>query len=292
MTMNNILIVEDDSLISGDIEATLKRLGHGVSAVVASGEEALRSAAVHRPDLALMDIKLKGKMDGIKTAELLRVRFKTPIIYLTSHTDDATLKRTKYTEPYGYIVKPFTEDTLRTTIEMAAHKSLVDEDLRASEARFRQMSDSLPLMAWMAQADRAGAYFNPAWLKFTGRSFGEEQGQGWMRSVHRGDLERLSQIYKTAFEARQPYRMEYRLRRHDGVYRWVEEQGVPLFTPENVFEGYIGACTDIHDLKSAQQNLEALLAERTQELARAQEGNLAPAVTEQPIAPPSAAKKV
>lgn len=253
--MKNILIVEDDSLISGDIEATLKRLGHGVSAVVSSGEEALQSAALNRPDLALMDIKLRGKMDGVETAQRLRAQFQTPVIYLTSHSDDATLRRTKYTEPYGYIVKPFTEDALRTTIEIASHKSQMDGVLQASEARFRKMSDSIPMMAWMAQADKFCTYFNPAWLKFTGRSFEEEQGKGWMRSVHRGDLEIAGQIYRTAFEARLPYRAEYRLRRHDGAYRWVEEQGAPLLTPEKVFEGYIGACMEIHDLKLAQQKL-------------------------------------
>jgi two-component system, response regulator PdtaR len=162
MNMNNILIVEDDSIIAGDIEATLKRLGHGVSGVVGSGEDALRTAAVLRPDLVLMDIKLKGKMDGVETASVLRHRFKTPIVYLTAHADEKTLKRSKYTEPYGYIVKPFREDAVRTTIELASYKSVMDDALRRGiedrkPARLRELRRALQRMLHIAQELKSGS---------------------------------------------------------------------------------------------------------------------------------------
>lgn len=261
--MKNILIVEDDSLIAGDIESTLKRLGHSVSGVAASGQEALQNAIAYPPALALLDIQLKGKMDGVETAHRLRDAFHTPIIYLTAHADANTLKRTKYTEPYGYIIKPFRENDLRAAIEMAAYKSQMDGALRENEARFRTLSESTPMIAWVAKADGDCAYLNPAWMEFTGKSFEESRGKGWTKSFHPEDLERSLRIYKAAYESRQPFRTEYRLRRHDGAYRWMEGYAVPLYTPESVFEGYIGACADIHDHKAARQAMEKIIAERT-----------------------------
>jgi PAS domain S-box-containing protein len=133
MTGANILIVEDECLVSLDIKRTLERLGYEVLAVVTSGEAAIEQTAETQPDLVLMDIKLKGAMDGVEAAERIRARFDTPVVYLTAHADDATLGRTKVTEPFGYILKPFEDIELRTTIEMALHKHEMERKLRQSE---------------------------------------------------------------------------------------------------------------------------------------------------------------
>ncbi len=124
--------------------------------------------------------------------------------------------------------------------------------LRESEARFRSLADSSPVLIWMADTTTACVYFNKPWLDFTGRSLEAELGNGWATGVHPDDLDRCLEVYRSAFRARQPFRMEYRLKRADGVYRWLLDNGVPRWTPEGVFTGYIGSCVDIHELKMAQ----------------------------------------
>jgi PAS domain S-box-containing protein len=126
MSAAQILVVEDESIVAKGIEAELKSLGYGVSGIASSGEEALRKAAQTCPDLVLMDIVLKGKLDGVRTTEELREWFDIPVIYLTAYADDQTLKRAKVTEPYGYLIKPYEEKELRTTIEIALYKHRIE----------------------------------------------------------------------------------------------------------------------------------------------------------------------
>jgi PAS domain S-box-containing protein len=120
-----------------------------------------------------------------------------------------------------------------------------EADLRASEARFRMMAEAAPVLLWMAGEDMGCTYFNQGWLAFTGRTMEQELGYGWADNVHPEDAERYLALYTTAFTARQPFEMEYRLRRADGVYRWVLNRGVPLETAASHFVGYIGSAIDI-----------------------------------------------
>lgn len=124
-----ILIVEDESIVAKDIQAGLQGLGYTVVGMVATGEEALEQAATLRPDLVLMDIKLKGEMDGIETAHRLRASYPVPVVYLTAFTDDNTLHRAKASEAFGYLLKPFEDRELRTTIEMALYKHTMERKL-------------------------------------------------------------------------------------------------------------------------------------------------------------------
>ncbi|MBA3024726.1 MAG: CHASE domain-containing protein [Gammaproteobacteria bacterium] len=119
--------------------------------------------------------------------------------------------------------------------------------LRESENRFRTLADSVPVMIWIAGADKGCTYFNQVWLAFTGRQFEQELGDGWLDSVHEEDRLRCLDTYASAFEARQPFTMEYRLRRHDGEYRWIIDHGVPNHDAAGGFIGYIGSCLDISD---------------------------------------------
>ena len=133
MTRPRILVVEDESIVALDIKAQLECLGYVVPAVVNSGEKAIHKTAEIRPDLVLMDIKLKGEMDGIEAAEVIRARLDIPVIYLTAYADYATLQRAKITEPYGYLLKPFEERELHSTIEMALYRHEMERKLRESE---------------------------------------------------------------------------------------------------------------------------------------------------------------
>ena len=126
MSNKKILIVEDESIIAEDIADSLISLGYKVTAIVHSGEEALESAVKERPDLVLMDVNLQGEIDGITTGDRMRSRFQIPVIYLTAYADENTLRRVNSTKPFGYIVKPFEEKNLHTTIQLALHRHQYD----------------------------------------------------------------------------------------------------------------------------------------------------------------------
>jgi len=132
---------------------------------------------------------------------------------------------------------------------------LAEAALRESEGRFRLISNAAPVMIWMSGTDKLCNYFNQYWLEFTGRSFREELGNGWTEGVHADDLEQCFQTYSEAFDRRESFRMEYRLRRADGEYRWVFDQGVPRFTPDGSFVGYIGSAIDVTERKRAEEAL-------------------------------------
>jgi diguanylate cyclase (GGDEF)-like protein len=126
MSQKKILIVEDESIIAEDISDSLISLGYRISGMVYSGEEAIEAAAKFRPDLILMDVNLQGEMDGITAAAEIRSRFQIPVVYLTAYTDENTLRRVNATKPFGYIVKPFEEKNLHTTIQLALHQHEYD----------------------------------------------------------------------------------------------------------------------------------------------------------------------
>ena len=126
MCKKKILIVEDESIIAEDISDSLISLGYRITGMVYSGEEAIEAAAKFRPDLILMDVNLQGEMDGITAAAEIRSRFQIPVVYLTAYTDENTLRRVNATKPFGYIVKPFEEKNLHTTIQLALHQHEYD----------------------------------------------------------------------------------------------------------------------------------------------------------------------
>jgi len=128
-----ILVVEDERIVAKDMQTMLQRLGYDVPATAASGQEAIIKAAEIQPDLVLMDIVIKGTMDGIEAANQMRSHLDIPVIYVTAYADEALLQRAKITEPFGYIIKPFTERELYTNIEMALYKHKMEMQLKESE---------------------------------------------------------------------------------------------------------------------------------------------------------------
>jgi PAS domain S-box-containing protein len=145
--------------------------------------------------------------------------------------------------------------------------------LLESEQRFRTMADAAPVYIWLSGIDRQCYYFNQPWLEFTGRTLAEEIGNGWVEGVHPEDYQFCLNTYHQAFDLRQPFEMEYRLRRYDGEYRWVLDRAVPRFSPDGRFEGYVGSCIDISDrklyereIKHLNASLERRVTERTAQL--------------------------
>ena len=134
------------------------------------------------------------------------------------------------------------------------------EALRKSEARFRMMADTAPVMIWVSGTDKLCTFFNKPWLDFTGRSIEEEMGNGWVENIHPDDQSNCLSAYAAAFDSRERFSIEYRLRRHDGEYRWVLVEGVPRFSSAGKFEGYIGSCIDITERKNTEAERDELLA--------------------------------
>jgi signal transduction histidine kinase len=130
MANANILVVEDDGIVALDIVGCLRSLGYSVSEIVSSGEEAVKKVQENKPDLVLMDIILKGEMDGIEAADAIRTQHRVPVVYLTAYADEELLERAKITEPFGYIIKPFEDRELHSAIEMALYKHEAEKALR------------------------------------------------------------------------------------------------------------------------------------------------------------------
>jgi len=133
MSKASILVVEDEMIVAKDIQNRLIKLGYSVVEIISNGEAAIREVAKSCPDLVLMDIKLKGEIDGVEAAKEIYTRFNIPIIYLTANADKTTLERAKTTEPFGYIIKPFKERELNTTIEITLSKHQMERKLKESE---------------------------------------------------------------------------------------------------------------------------------------------------------------
>ncbi|PYJ17848.1 MAG: hypothetical protein DME96_04570 [Verrucomicrobia bacterium] len=127
--------------------------------------------------------------------------------------------------------------------------------LRESEERFRVVADSSPVLIWMSGLDKLCTFFNKVWLEFTGRTVEQEMGNGWAEGVHPDDFQSCLKTYVEAFDAREPFVMQYRLRRHDGEYRWISDTGVPRYDAQRNFAGYIGSCVDVTELISKEEAL-------------------------------------
>lgn len=161
MTQTRILVVEDESVVALDIQGRLTNLGYEVPAVASHGEEAVLKAETLHPDVVLMDIQLKGELDGVEAAALIRTRFDIPVIFLTAYADGVTLQRAKTTESYGYLLKPFKEGELHSTIEMALYKHAMERRLKESEQWLSTTLNSIGDAVIATDAQGCVQFMNP-----------------------------------------------------------------------------------------------------------------------------------
>lgn len=179
MNPSQILIAEDESIVAMDIQEALKGAQYTVLGVAGSGRDAVEKASRTRPDLVLMDIRLKGDMDGVQAAREIREQFDIPVVYLTAYSDEKTLQRAKMTEPYGYLLKPFEKEDLQSSIEMALYKHRMEKAVKESrrwlEAILRSTGDAV------IATDARGfiTFMNPVAEKLTGRSATWATGPHW-----------------------------------------------------------------------------------------------------------------
>jgi PAS domain S-box-containing protein len=282
---SGILIVDDEADSLSLLKGILASEGHHVRAAD-SGRLALASIDAWLPELILLDIRMPD-MDGFEVCRRLKMGDKSrriPVIFITAASDLEERVKGLAVGAVDYISKPFQREELlarvRTHLELSrlrenlerqvsertAELSRTVDHLRESEQRFRNMADTAPVMIWVSGADKLCTFFNKTWLTFSGRGMEEECGDSWRKGAHPDDLEQCLRIYTSAFDARRDFQMEYRLRRADGEYRWVLDNGIPRFAPSGAFAGYIGSAIDITDLKRIQhealskQKLETLVS--------------------------------
>ena len=177
MSEVKILIVEDESIVAMDIKHRAEGLGYLVTAITPSGEEALEKVAENPPDLVLMDIVLKGEMDGIEAAQKIRDSYDIPVVYLTAYSDERTLKRAKITQPFGYIIKPFEDRELHSAVEVALYKHQMESKLKESEKWLSTTLESIGDAVIATDKDGKIKFMNPVASQITGWGHDEAIGQ-------------------------------------------------------------------------------------------------------------------
>jgi PAS domain S-box-containing protein len=176
-TPTRILVVEDEGVVAKDLQMRLRKLGYEVPVTVQTGEEAIEAANQHRPQLILMDVRLKGAMDGIEASAKIMERFRTPVIFLTAYADDGTLGRAKLTQPYGFILKPFNERELHTAIQVALHKHQSEMAPRQSERWLAGTLRSIGDAIIAVDTDSRILFLNEAASRLTGWTESEVIGR-------------------------------------------------------------------------------------------------------------------
>jgi PAS domain S-box-containing protein/putative nucleotidyltransferase with HDIG domain len=219
-----ILVVEDERIVAADVRMSLKRLGYDACGIATSGEHAIKKAEEARPDLVLMDIVLEGEMDGIEATSIIQSRFDIPVVYLTAYADEKTLERAKKSEPFGYILKPFEDKDVHSTIEMALHKYEMGKLLKESEERYRGVVENAHDAIYIL-ALNSFQYVNPAFESLTGRSKKElcSKEFNFWKIVHPDDI-KLVRAKKSQNKALN--RIEFKIISKDGEEKAVEANTV------------------------------------------------------------------
>ncbi len=210
----NILIAEDEAIVARNIQRRLEALGYIVGSVVATGAEAVRETARIQPDLVLMDIRLRGNMDGIEAARLINSRFNTPVVYLTAYADSDTLNRARTTEPFGYLLKPFEARELHSTIEMALHKHAMETKLRERERWLTSILEGVGEGVVVTDLTGVVTFMNPMAEILTGWGCQKACGQDItvvLSHLSERRLLDLKQALKTAREGKRVFHLDNNL---------------------------------------------------------------------------------
>ena len=225
----SILIVEDESVVALDTKNRLEHLGYQVTGIAASTTEAIRLVDKNRPDLVLMDIRLKGDTNGIRTAAILREKYDIPVVFVTAYADKDTLVQVKEAEPFGFITKPFDDKELYGVIETASNKWRTERKLKESELRFALAVQGTGVGLWDWYVQTGETVFNERWAEIAGYTLEELAPvniQTWIDLCHPADLKRSNGLLKKHFAgATDFYECEIRMRHKQGHWVWVLDRG-------------------------------------------------------------------
>jgi len=261
MVDSHVLVVEDDDVVSDYLRLCLMLMGLNVVDTCCYGEEAVEKARSLQPDLILMDIKLRGEMNGLEAVEMIHAFSDIPIIYLTAYGDDDILQSAKVTNPYGYLLKPFRESELKTVIEIALSRHQMEKELRERETSYRVLAESLPGIVTRTFLDESKKmiFFNDMLEKMTG--FKEEE-------LHAGAFYRIESLLvledkpivrdalSKAICEYGTYEVEYRIRHKNGSIKYFFERGRARRPLEGGSSFIDSVIFDITERKSSEEKLE------------------------------------
>jgi PAS domain S-box-containing protein len=238
----SIVESSDDAIISKDLDGIIRSWNLGAQHIFGFREEEAVGQHItilvppelqEEEEVILQSTRLGKKVEHYETVRLTKEGRRIYVSMTISPLRDAM----------GRIV-----GASKITRDITDRKR-AEEELKKSEKRFRLMADSAPMLIWLSGPDTLATDFNKTWLEFTGRTIQQELGEGWVSNLHPDDLHRHLKTYADAFDKKQKFTSEYRLRRHDGQYRWMLDQSVPRFLEDGAFAGYVGYCLDISDQK-------------------------------------------
>lgn len=260
-----VLIADDN----GDMREYLRRLLEPRWQVetASDGEEALASVQRHMPDLLLTDVMMP-RLDGVGLVKAIRSDPNLrglSVIMLSARAGEEARVDGLAAGADDYLVKPFSARELiarvAANLELAKARSELTRELRESESRFRNMADYAPVMVWVTAADGSCTFLSKSWYDFTGQTPEDALGFGWLSAVHPEDSARAGDAFFAANAAQKTFRIDYRLRRRDGEYRWAIDAASPRFGSDGAFLGYIGSVLDITERKQAEDQTNILLQE-------------------------------
>ncbi len=253
---NRILIVEDESILAMNIQDTLVELSYEVIGCVNDGEKAIEKADKTLPDLILMDINLKGEMDGIDTAKRIKERHNVPVVFLTAYSDQKTIDRAKLTDPFGYIIKPFEKKDLHTNIEISLYKHRAEKELKEAIEKFNLISEHIREVFWIiTPLCKEILYVNKAFENIWGRSCDTfyKDPRLFYTTIHEKDRERIiNKLFAADFDH---FNEEYRILRPDGSFAWIHSRGVKQEKEGPSDYVIVGSSRDITEQKTAEEQL-------------------------------------
>ena len=252
-----ILLVEDESIEAMDIKRTVESFGYKVPYTASRGEEVLEKVLEIKPDLILMDIILKGEMDGIEVASAIK-KLNIPFIFLTAHSEESTFQKALKTEPYGYVLKPFDPVELKYTIEMALYKKKMEKKLNESQDTFRLLTETLDDIIYVVDFKKQKIiYISTACEKITGwekESFYKNPDL-WMEMMLPEDRQKVTSYISQMQDEEKEKKIEYRIQTRNGDLKWLSESFKVIFNEKNQPIQIIGHAADVTSEKESEKQL-------------------------------------
>jgi PAS domain S-box-containing protein len=252
----SILVVEDEGIVARDIQHRLESIGYRVPEIAATGKDAITRALDLKPDVVLMDIMLKGPMDGIEAAAFIREKLDVPVVYVTAYAEEEVLKRARVTEPYGYIVKPFEDRELQAAVEIALYRHRAERRMAESEKRYRTLVTSLQEGIMMTDVEENIAYANPALCEMLGYREDQLVRMNLGDLVPEEDIEKIREATKDRQQGRRGW-CDIRMTRSGGELRSIQLSPAPWTNEMGQFMGVISTLVDITDPKVHESRLKA-----------------------------------
>lgn len=254
-----VLLAEDESVTALQIKNKLKSWDFNVVAVASSGEEAIKMALEKKPDIVILDIILKGNLDGIDAAEKIKDVLDIPIIYLTAFADESTMDRAMSTEPKNYIIKPFDDNELRFALEMSVYRNKIENELKKTQNYLELITENMGDIVGQVDTKGVFLYVSPSIKKLLGYQTTNIIGISLFEFVHPEDLEMTLNGFNSCMETGKPQKIRKRLKNFSGDYKWIESMVSPIFDDLDQVKGAVVSCRDIEDQIKIEEELKSAL---------------------------------